>query len=588
MSFLFFKEKIFHTNSKKIQTTPLDLFQSTKLGMGLLFFLAILVYLPALQSGFVWDDESSIIQNHLLRNMNGLWKIWAHPSLNTEPHYWPITYTSFWVDCQIWGLAPFGYHLTNILLHAFNGILLWVILRRLEIPGAWFAAAIFTVHPVHVESVAWIIERKDVLSGLFYLLAFWFYLNYDREKDWKRYLLSLFFLLCAIWSKSITISLPLAMVLWLWWKRESLTVRDLVPIFPFFALTLICSFLDYRLTEAHASFHTNLTLIQRVLIAGRVFWFSVGKLIYPVNLMTYYPQWKISADSFIQYIYPCMMIIILAVFYFLRKIIGKGWFVATCYFAITLGPHLGFVDYGFMAYSYVADRFQYLASMGLIVLFAVVVTQGIQYIVGFKKEILFAIMVIPILILSSLTWSQAGIYKNMETLIRYNLRKNPNAWSTHYNWAAVLARKGDISDAIKHYFITLTLNPNYADAHNNLAMLLAQQGKLAEAMSHYTEAIRINPQLATAHNNMAILLLQQGKTDDAIAHYKKAIEINPLFAEAYNNLGLVLAKQGKLKEAIEYFSKAVDINPEYQEARHNLEVVLALQKASSQNGAKAN
>jgi protein O-mannosyl-transferase len=565
-----------------------DLFHSTKLGAGFLFLLAILVYLPSLHGGFVWDDESSIIQNHLLRNMDGLREIWAHPSLNTEPHYWPITYTSFWVDYQIWGLRAFGYHLTNVLLHAFNGILLWMILRKIEIPGAWFAAAIFAVHPVHVESVAWIIERKDVLSGLFYLLAFRFFLNYDKDNNWKEYLLSIFFFLCAIWSKSITVTLPLVMVLWFWWKKASLTVRDLVPVFPFFILAFICSFLDYRLTETHASFHTNLTLIQRVLIAGRVFWFSVGKLIYPINLMTYYPQWKISISSFTQYIYPCMMIVILAVFFFLRKVVGKGCFVATCFFAITLSPHLGFVDYGFMAYSYVADRFQYLAGIGLIVLFAVIVMKGILYIVGSKKEVLYGVMIIPLLILSLLTWSQAGIYKNMETLIRYNLQKNPNAWSTHYNWAVVLARKGNISDAIKHYNEAIELNPNYADAHNNLAMLLVQQGKLAEAMNQYTEAIQINPQLATAHNNMAILLLQEGKTDDAMAHYKIAIEINPLFAEAYNNVGLVLAKQGKLNEAIEYFSKALEINPEYREAKQNLEVVRAMQKALLQNGTKTN
>jgi hypothetical protein len=508
----------------------------------LILLLTVVVFIPALFAGFIWDDDAAY-DNPLLKTVDGLWKIWTVPRANfQELHYWPIVYTSFWFEHQLWGNNPVGYHLINILLHALNVVLLWFVLRKIEIPGAGFIAFIFALHPVHVESVAWVIERKDVLSGFFYLTSFLAFLNYlhpqSKIVNLKFYPIALFLFICALLSKSITVSLPLAMLLYLWWKNGRIKKNELILLLPFFIIASIITFLDIQfIHQRDALAPLGLTLLQRVYIAGKSIWFYLGKLIFPINLVTVYPRWNLAVDLLTQYFYPVTFLILLGVLYLGKKYWGRGAFTALAFFAVTLTPTLGFVDFSYLEHSFVADRFQYLASIGPIILVGVVGYK--RYIIAnWQWKPIFRIIGITVIaILGFLTWKQAELYENDETLFRYTIARNPNACL----------------------------------AYNNLGLALAERNQDEEAMQFYQKALALNPDFAYPYNNLGILLLKEGKTDQAINYFKHAIQRYSVFAEAQNNLGVALAKQGKMEEAIPYFQKTLQLNPYNAQARYNLE-----------------
>ena len=519
----------------------------------LIIILSSLVYFPVLLAGFIWDDEA-VTGNPLLTTSNGLFKIWMVPRANFhELHYWPIVYTFFWFEHQLWGNNPFGYHLINILLHVFNVVLLWFILRKIAIPGAGVISLIFALHPVHVESVAWVIERKDVLSGFFYLasvLAFLNYLNplgrgesYRQSKigTLKFYLSSLILFICALLSKSITVSLPLVILLYLWWKNRRTNKIELISLLPFFISSMIIAYLDIQFVHQRYSLATlGLTPIQRVYIAGKSLWFYLEKLIFPINLLTVYPRWNLAVDLFTQYFYPLTFLAFLGFLYWGKKYWGRGAFSALTFFAVTLTPTLGFIDFNYMEHSFVADRFQYLASIGPIILFGVLINRLYLTAKINWKPTLRIVGILLIALLGFLTWKQAELYDNDETLFRYTIARNPNAWL----------------------------------AYNNLGLALAERNQKEEAMQYYQKALALNPDFAYPYNNLGILLLEEGKTDQAINHFKQAIQRYPVFAEAQNNLGVALAHQGKMHEAIPYFQKALELNPYNTAAKYNLDKVI--------------
>ncbi len=559
-----------------IQNSPtkIDDFNSIKAKSLLLVFLIMLAYIPAIRAGFIWDDDVITSQQGLFGTLEGLWKIWTHPI----GHYWPMFYTTFWLEHPLWGNLAMGYHLTNVLLHAVNAILLWTILRRLNVPGAWLAAAIFALHPVHVESVAWITERKDVLSGMFYLMSFLVYLKYEERKDRKKYAVSLILFICALLSKEMVVSLPLAILLYLWWRNKLNKIQEIYPLIPFIILPILMATADVFLEHHAYPGSTGLSFLGRCLLAGHALWFYADKLIWPVNLMTIYPRWHIDTHSLGQYLYFCLFAILLIILWLQRRRIGKGPLITVLYFAITLGPVLGFLDFSFMGYSYVADRFQYLASIGLITLFSAGVTIFCENLGLLNSPVFKAGVVLLLLVLGTLTWKQADLYQNMESLFRDNVEKNPRAWVAQYNLATELGKNGKIQEAIDHYSQSLAVNSINVQAHNNIAILLAKQGKYDEAIAHYSKALELKPKFAIAYQNLADLLRQQGKLDEAIGHYYKAIESQPDFAEAYNNLATVYIKKGMLPEAIAQLNKALEIKPDYEAAQHNLQLALNLEK----------
>lgn len=513
------------------------------------FFLIIttlLAYFPVIRDGgFIWDDDLYVTANRHLLSAQGLLDIWTKPGpmRGGTPQYYPLTFSSLWLDYRFWKLQPLGYHLVNVLLHAFNAVLVWRVLRRLCVPGALLAAAVFAFHPVNVESVAWIAERKNVLSGFFYLLSLLFYLRFmdiqkagpqpSEDKSRLRfYFLAMILFICALASKTVTASLPAAILLILWWKNGSIRWKDLLLTAPMFLLGagsgLFTAYVEkYQAGASGAEW--LLTPVEHCLLAGRSLWFYLGKLAWPQELMFSYPRWEIDQGVWSQYLFPLAAAAVTAGLWFFRRRIGKGPLAAALFFAGTLAPVLGFLNVYPLRFSYVADHFLYLASLGPIALGSAGLALGWSRLepraAGIWKKAAIASAGILLLTLGLLTWRQGGIYKNSDLLWRDTIRKNPASWMAHNNLGCSLQEQGRTEEAISHFREALRAKPDFAYAQNNLGVALQRQGQTEEAIAHFREALRIIPDFENAHLNLGTALGEQGKTEEALSHIKEAFRL---------------------------------------------------------------
>jgi len=534
--------------------------------------LVFVVYVPALRGGFTWDDDAYVTNNLTLRSAGGLARMWGQ--LTATPQYYPLVFTSFWLEYHLWGLNPLGYHIVNVLLHTLAAMLLWRVLVRLQVPGAWLAAAIFALHPVAVESVAWVTERKNVLSAVFYFAAALAYLRWqDRETTARGanalYLLSLVLFICALFSKTVTASLPAALLLMIWWKRGRVAGRDVWPLAPFFvagaALALVTSWLERTHVGASGP-DWALSVLDRCLIAGRALWFYAGKLVWPANLTFIYPRWHLDPGVWWQWLFPLTAAAVVTLLWSLRERIGRGPLVAVLFFAGTLVPALGFANVYPMRYSFVADHFQYLASAGLIALAAAGLTRIV-------RPMPFGALVLPLL-LAVLTWKQSAIYADTKTLWQDTLAKNPASWMAHNNLGTVLESDGDIEGATSHYEEAIRLKPDHAEAHNNLGNAIYKKGRTEDAIREYREAIRLKPGYATAYSNLGTALGARGRDDEALEQFRASIHLNPSDGLTHYNFGIVLFKTHRTDDAISELQQAVRLLPDYASARINLGIAL--------------
>lgn len=523
--------------------------------LGLLALTAI-AYLPIWQAGWIWDDDLYVTENELLRDVEGLARIWFEPS--ATPQYYPLVHTSFWVEYQSWGLKPLGYHLVNVLLHAINAILLFLLLRRLQVPGAWIAAAIFAVHPVHVESVAWITERKNVLSGAFYLLSALAFFRFSEEADDPRtsngrglraYLASLTLFVAALLSKTVTATLPVALGLVLWWKRGRLGRRETHGLV---IMTLIGAGFGlytawWERTDVGASGPLwDMSPAERTLIAGRVVWFYLGKILAPVNLSFNYPRWEISAVDPWAWIWPVTAGLSLAGLWLLRGRIGRGAFAAAAFFVVTLGPALGFLNVYPFRYSFVADHFQYVASLGPIVGIAAL-CWGKTGVMGRRKRIVSVVVAVALVgLLAILTNQRSRAYRDLETLWTATIERNPASWLAHNNLGNLRLNDGRPAEAEEHFLIALanapTHEPTHLNARNNLGLALLSQGRVEEGINQLEEVLRLDPTFKSAHSNLGAALSLIGRHEEAIAHLRAALGQDPGNEILRANLELALER----------------------------------------------
>jgi len=549
--------------------------------------LVVAAYVPALRGGFVWDDDAYVTENTTLRSLDGLRDIWLHPT--ATPQYYPLVHTSYWLEYRLWGLHPLGYHLVNVLLHGLSAVLLWTLLRRLGVPGAWLAAAIFALHPVHVESVAWITERKNVLSGAFYLAAMLAWLRFDgpwepgkaAPRNWSAYGWAVALYVCALLSKTVTLSFPAAVLLLIWWRKGELRRRDVLPVAPLILLGLGLGSLTLWLETYHVGtryFEWDLSIVERFLLAARAAWFYAAKLAFPVRLMFFYPRWNVDASVAWQYLFPIAAVAVPGALWLLRRRIGRSPLVAVLFFCGTLTPALGFVNVYPMRFSYVADHFQYLASIGLTTLFAAAGTRAMRRLApgsGPRSALRRAAAALLLCALGALTWRQAHVYRDLETLWTRTLAANPSAWLAHYNLGRLLAQRGDSAAAIEHYRVAIALRPDYFEAHHNLGLELMQQGRLMEAMAHFDESIRLRPEQPEAHNTLGLLLLAAGRNEEAIERFRLALRYDPGYWRAEMNLGLAWERLGDPERAAAHYARALDRAPGSAEPRVRYAALLA-------------
>ncbi len=537
-----------------------------------LIVLGMMAYVRVLHAGFIWDDDAYVTANQTLRSMEGLAEIWSKPG--ATPQYYPMVHSTFWLEYQLWGDSPRGYHVVNVFLHIATSLLLAKLLGKLKLSIAWPAAFLYALHPIQVESVAWITERKNVLSGFFYVLSAiavveWRFPDSGPETPQKAertgrsvrfYWLAFVFFVFALLSKTTTCVLPAATAVVIWWKTGRVTRRDCRALSPFFVVGvsfgLMTAWMEkWRVGAVGEEF--SLTVIEKFLVSTHALCFYAWKAVLPRQLTFIYPRWHFKTLNTLNLAAPGLCILtVFVLVYFLRK--GKrGPFAMGALYAGSLFPALGFFNVYPMRYSFVADHFSYLAMMPLMTgLTWIVLVPGMDWIRSFsivlgsgtsekpiKTKYLcclyFPAWLVIGIICVPLTMMQTGMYRDLETLWRTTLQRNPEAWM----------------------------------AHHNLGILLEQTGKMQQALVHYTEAFSLNPRHVFAMNNAGLLYIKEGNFPNAERLFRQAIDCKPDFDLAHNNLGIALVRQGRLPEAIAEFDKALKITPSYTNAQSNLAAV---------------
>jgi tetratricopeptide (TPR) repeat protein len=535
-------------------------------------------------AGFIWDDNDYVTENPTLHDLEGLRRIWFE--VGAVPQYYPLVYSVFWLQARLWGLEPLGYHLVNVALHIAAALLLAHVLSRLRVPGAWLAGFIFALHPVCVESVAWVTELKNVLSTAFYLAATLAYRRFGELRDaggpnqrFERrwYAGALVSFAAALLSKTVTCSLPAALLLVRWWEKGRLRWADVRPTLPFFALGAA---LGLHTASVERNFigaegvHWSLSFAQRCLIAGRAVWFYAGKLLWPANLTFIYPRWNVDPAVWWQWMFPVAALGLIVALWLVRHKIGRGPLTAVCFFVGTLGPALGFIDVYMMRYTFVADHFQYLASIGLIALAGAVLSQLFRSSKAAGPLLVPALSGALCVSLGALTWSYAGTFADLETLWRATIARNPNCSMAYNNLGQLFLARNQVEDASAHFRKAVQIDPNNSEAHGSLGTVLLQKGQVDEAQAHFVRALQINPDDATNHYNLGTALLQKGQLDGAASQFLNVLRMKPEHALAHNNLGNVFFGQGRMEEALVHYQRALQIRPDLAEAANNAGSVL--------------
>jgi len=588
--------------------------------------VTILAYRPAWHGGFLWDDDAYIINNELLTTPDGWQRIWF--SLDSPSQYFPLTYSTFRIEHALWGLNTTGYHWVNLLLHVGNALLVWAVLARLRVPGSWLAAVIFAIHPVQVESVAWITERKNVLMGFFFLLTLvaWIaFVDKRTRRPWIFYCLALIFYVLALSAKATACTLPAALFLIFWLQKKPITMRRLMQIIPFVVLGVGMGLLAVWWERYHQGTNRAVFIFlspsERILVASRAVWFYLSKIFWPSNLTFIYPRWNISTADLINYIWLLAGIVACVAIYFFKRYFGRSLEVAAAFFVATLSPVLGFIMLFTFRYTFVADHYQYLACIGPIALASAGIVTLCDKFAQYRTAIVSAALLV-VAGLGTLTWRQAATYADIETLWRTTLARNPECWMAHTNLGLVLLQKGKIDDGIAHYRSALQMQPDSWDAEYNLGTALLRRGQVDEAIQHCERAVVMRPTDPDAQVSLGDALLRKGRIDDAIDHYQKAMmaradhflaryglchallekgELDgaiqvcrsalvlwPLDADCHTALAIALEEKGNAAEAIQHYQKALELAPESIPTLANLAWLMATsQDASLRNGPKA-
>jgi tetratricopeptide (TPR) repeat protein len=578
--------------------------------------LVALVYWPTLANGFVWDDEVHVASSSDPASPAGLRNIWL--DRNSVLQYYPLTQSTFWAEYRLWGLDPRGYHAVNLLLHAVSVLLAWRLLARLAVPGAWLAAAIFAVHPVEVESVAWVTERRNVLSCALALASMLAYLRFSppeepnptqseappRHSVWRYHGVAFGLFIAALFSNTVTATVPAVLLVIYWWKQGRVTWRELAGLVPFFAVGLALSAVTIGLEKTHIEAtgqDWTLSPLDRLLVGGRALWFYADKLAWPRPLIFFYPPWPIDWQDAWQYAYPAAALAVVVGLWLARKRIGRGPLAAVLIFAGVLTPVLGYFDLFSFRYSFAADHFQYHASIALIALAAAALTLlGDR--LGQRLRWIASLASIGLLSCLGVVAEQRTLaFRDRDTLYESTLALNPGAWVIPVDLANFLRSHGKNEEAIPLYRRAIEIRAKLvrdeptvsshqkglAGCYSQLAFALQHSGEAAEAEASHRKAIELyenlvskNPKVGNYRNSLAasyvdlgFLHRDMGRTDEAAGSFRKAIEAreqlvreNPTVGDyqdglgwCYVNLAMVQQRAGKPAEAAASHRKAIEV-----------------------------
>lgn len=559
-----------------------------------LLVLTALVFGATVHHGFVnYDDELYVVDNpHVTRGLTGEGIRWAFTHSHAS-NWHPLTWVSHMADVELYGVTnPGGHHLTSLVLHAATAIILFLVLLQMT-AALWasaFASALFAVHPLHVESVAWIAERKDVLSGLFFVLTIAAYVRYARRPpSIRRYLLVAGCFTLGLLSKPMLVTLPFVLLLLDYWPLERFsneTIPNSAPVgrrsrtaimrrlvlekLPLLALAIAAAVLTYAVQESARGSLSHVPMWSRLANALNSYAAYLWKFVYPVDLAVFYPHpgnalpsWRIAA--------ACLVVAVISAAALVSRrrhpylLVGWLWYVGM------LVPVIGLVQVGSQA---MADRYTYLTQIGLYV----AVAWGAMHLAGTsstRRRICGLVACVALAVLSAIASRQVSYWKDSETLWTHALVSTSANHEAHNHLARALAVRGDTDAAIRHYRQALEIRPDFVEAHNNLGNVLAARGDNAAAIEGYTTALTIKPDYVEAHNNLGLALAEAGQLDAAIAEYRRAIALDTEFAAAHYNLGNALAARDEVDAAIVHYEKALDVRPDFAEAHNNYGTLLA-------------
>ena len=538
-----------------------------------------------------YDDDYHVYTNRYVQSGLTIENIiWAFTDGTLISNYWiPLTWISHILDFQLYGMNAGGHHLTSLLFHIANTLILFLVIKKMT-GYFWrsaFVAALFALHPLHVESVAWISERKDVLSTFFWLLTMLAYAHYAERPGLNRYFWVLFFFVLGLMAKPMLVTLPFVLLLMDYWPlgrlqlgqsispgsikiQKSSTSLLIGEKIPFFALTAIVSIAAY-ITQRKGGVvpGMDLDLIKIQTANALVSYVSyIGKMIWPSRLAIFYPHpenlpiWQVIGAG--------TLLVSLSVLFVRwgRKYpyLPVGWF----WYLGTLVPVIGLVKISNFA---MADRYTYVPLIGIFIIIAC----GIPELVAqwrHRKIWLVTLATVLFTVLMATTWKQVGYWENSITLFEHARKVTINNYVSHNNLGVALYDQGRTEEAIEHYLQALRMEPKYLKTYNNLGIALNKIGHTEEAIEYYLQALRIKPDYLDAHYNLGDALIKQDRTEEAIEHYLQALRIKPDYEEAYNNLGVALNRQGRTEEAIEHYLQALRIKPDYSKAHYNLGLAL--------------
>lgn len=576
------------TSSAVSSNTP-RVASSTLLVAGLIAAITVVAYLPALQGGLIWDDDAHVTRPEL-RSAEGLYRIWF--DLGSTQQYYPLLHSAFWLQHKLWGDRPIGYHVVNLALHLFAAGLVFIVVRRLLVErhatwaesAALITAAAFALHPVHVESVAWITEQKNTLSAVFYLAAMLIYLRFDATRRVGPYALATGFFVLGLLTKTVTATLPAALLVIFWWKNGRLSMRrDGWPLMPWFALGaaagLFTAWIEHDLIGAKgAAFEHG--AVERFLLAGRVVWFYLSKLFWPVDLTFIYPRWSVNAADWRQWLYPITLIVLFVVLA-ARSRKSRAPLAGLLFFVGSLFPVLGFLNVYPFLFSYVADHFQYLPSLGVLMLVGTALAAGLSRMASPLPRL--AVVLVLCAALATLTYRQSSMYRDVRTLYETTIARNPSAWMAFNNLGVVLKGEGHIDEAMDHYRRAIELRHDYPEAWSNLGVALSESGRYEEAIAAHRESLRIRSANPEALSNLAAALSRAGRHSEAIDAMQQALQYDPRNAALHRNFGVTLHAAGRTADAVAAYRRSLELHPEQPEVR--TQMILAL--ASSQSPEQA-
>jgi protein O-mannosyl-transferase len=574
---------------------------SVPAGAALIAIVAFLAYLPCLSGGFIWDDRDLITENKLIHDSAGLFKIWC----TTNPiDFWPLTNTSFWIEWRLWNLNSAGYHVTNIILHIAEALLIWIILRKLSIPGAFLAAMIFALHPVNVESAAWIAQRKNLMAMLFFLLSILWYLKVlhsheeQREREQSRpmvaalqtncspptfssfilhpsffffwYWLSLAAFTLAMLSKGSVAVLPVLLLGIVWWLRP-LSWRDLAWTVPFFLVALVFTAVNMWFQASNLKEAIRIAdFTQRLLGAGCVPWFYLYKALLPLDLSFVYTNWRIEAGNLLWWLPLVSALALTALLWLYRKSWGRTLLFAWGFFCVALLPVMGFSDVYFMRYALVADHYQHIAIIAVIALACALWSAWHRLARKTMRRMTVAAAIAVPGILAVLTWQQSRLYQDEFTLYSDTLTKSPDCWMAHINMGKVFLETDRLQDAMDHFRQALAIKSDCTEAYNDLGNGFLRLGRPQEAIEYFRRALSFNPDYTTALSNLGNALNEAGRPHEAITYCEKALRLEPGYQKAWFNLGNAFLYTNRPRQAIDYYRQALAFDPNYPEAHNNL------------------